>query len=455
MPDARPMRARYQTVVSSTMVLRDLLRGPRALLALSASYVVRHPRAGVRAADRKLPMPLALAVLPVRVAKSAAVAFSGALAAARIGLRVRRAPILRSRASLLAWGDELTTVCTLISDCHVVAEGHTPCELDVDPGQWPWKDAPTSADMTRALRHVLEDVVRRAPRTVVWCGDEVDTGHAAEWAQWRAVVDAVPGLTHRLVPGNHDICFNRPFDEDYALTRRALRERSYQEHAGRLADFPVVDTMVTDAGPVTVVLLDSCRNRSTHLLSNAIGHFGDEQLDELARLLGELRGPLLCVTHHHVWRDASFLQPDAWYNTAIDADKLVSILTSYRRRDVRNQVLVCHGHRHALTAGEVGDVDAPIAILGLPSTILGDKSTTGMLDGVLRYGIAGLRRDGTWAVALHEVGTLVQSCTRSRARPATPPSRSLVALAVLGSAPVAAPVIHSDDVPSTAKAVGG
>lgn len=369
-----------------------------------------------------------------------AMAVSGALEAALIGLRVRSAPVLRPRQSLLARSDELATVCTMISDCHVTASGNAPCELDVDPGQWPWKDAPTSADITRALRHVLEDVVRRAPRTVVWCGDEVDTGDAAEWEQWRTVVDAVPGLTHRLIPGNHDICFNRPFDADYTLRRRALRENAYQEHGGRLADFPVLDTMITDAGPVTVVMLDSCRNRSTHLLSNAIGYFGDEQLDELARLLRCVRGPLLCIAHHHIWRDAHFLQPEAWYNTAIDADKLVAILTSYRRRDPRNQVLVCHGHRHALTAGEVGDLDAPIAIVGLPSTILGDKSLTGMLDGILRYGIAGLRRDGSWAVALHEVGALVQSGTRSRARPATPPSRAVVALSMLASAPIAGPL---------------
>ncbi|MEO8548643.1 MAG: metallophosphoesterase [Kofleriaceae bacterium] len=375
-----------------------------------------------------------------------AVAVSGAVSAAQIAVRVRRAPTLRARPSLLTRSEDLTTVCTLISDCHVVAEAHTPCELEVDPGQWPWRDVPTSADMTRGLRHVLEDVVRRAPRTVVWCGDEVDTGDASEWKQWRAVVDAVPGLTHRLVPGNHDICFNRPFDEDYALTRRALRERAYQDHAGRLADFPVVDTMITDAGAVTVVLLDSCRNRSTHLLSNAVGHFGEEQLEELARLLAQVHGPLLCIAHHHVWRDESFLQPEAWYNTAVDADELVSILTSYRRTDPRNQVLVCHGHRHALTAGEVGDLDAPIAVVGLPSTTLGDKSTNGMLDGILRYGIAGLRRDGTWAVALHEVGALVQAGERSGARPATPPSRALIALSGLGSAPIAAPILHPDDV---------
>ena len=64
-------------------------------------------------------------------------------------------------------------------------------------------------------------------------------------------VDAVPDLAHRVVPGNHDICFNRPFDEDYDLARRALRERAFQRHAGSLAEFPLVDTIIGDAGPIT------------------------------------------------------------------------------------------------------------------------------------------------------------------------------------------------------------
>jgi hypothetical protein len=44
-----------------------------------------------------------------------------------------------------------------------------------------------------------------------------------------------------------------------------------------------------------------------------------------------------------------------------------------------------------------------------PSTTLGDKSLDGMLDGMLRYGVAGLRRDGTWAVGLRQVGRLVEA----------------------------------------------
>ncbi len=350
-------------------------------------------------------------------------------------MAVRHAPVLRSLPTLLADPGELTPVCTLISDTHVVAPGHMLCELEVDPGQWPWRRPPSSGDVAAGLRRVLEHVHDMAPRTVIWCGDEVDTGDPAEWRQWREVVDAVPRLSHRMIPGNHDICFNRPFDADYTLARRATRENAYQDHAGRLGDFPLVDTLITDMGPVTLVLLDSCRHRSTHILSNAVGKFGDDQLRELERILAGVAGPVLCVSHHHVWRDAQFLDPEAWYNTVVDADRLVAILGAYHRRAARNRVLVCHGHRHALTAGLVGDSDAPIAVVGLPSTTLGDKSLTGMLDGILRYGVAGLRRDGSWAVGLHEVGRLVEIGEPSHRRPATPPSAATRALSMIAGMP--------------------
>jgi len=383
--------------------LRDQLRGPASLLALSASYVVG------RTAERSAAAERGLRKLGASLERAAI----GAAAAIRIGRQVRHAPVLRSRPGLLARPDELVPVCTLISDTHVIAPGQAPCELEVDPGQWPWRDMPSCEAIAAGLERVLVHARQHGPHTVIWCGDEVDTGD----------------------PGNHDICFNRPFDADYTLARRAARENAYQAHAGRLADFPVVDTLITGAGPVTLVLLDSCRHRSTHILSNAVGRFDDDQLDELAHVLDAVAGPVLCISHHHVWRDAQFLQPDAWYNTVVDADRLAAILGDYRRRAAGNHVMVCHGHRHALTAGVIGDRDAEISVVGLPSTTLGDKSTTGMLDGVLRYAVAGLRRDGSWAVALRPVGALAGSGAPSRVRPATPPNAALRALAVIDDVP--------------------
>lgn len=407
------------------VAFQDHLRGPASLLALSASYVVG------RTADAPVAAERGLRKLGASLERAAA----GAAAAIRIGRQVRNAPVLRSRPGLLARRDDIVPVCTLVSDTHVIAPGRTPCEFDVDPGQWPWREMPTGDAIAAGLGRVLDHARRHAPHTVIWCGDEVDTGDPAEWRAWRSVVDRVPRLMHRMVPGNHDICFNRPFDADYTLARRAARENAYQAHGGRLAEFPVVDTLITEVGAVTVVLLDSCRHRSTHILSNAVGKFDDDQLDELERILDAAAGPLLCISHHHVWRDAQFLQPDAWYNTVVDADRLAAILGDYRRRAAANHVLVCHGHRHALSAGVIGERDAEIAVVGLPSTTLGDKSIDGMLDGVLRYAVAGLRGDGSWAVALHPVGTLMPAGEPQRARPATPPSAALRALAVIDDVP--------------------
>lgn len=372
---------------------------------MSAWYVAARPRAAVPAAR------IALAV----------------------GMRVRKAPILRTRPSLLARPEDIAEVCSLVSDTHVVANRKTLAELVLDPGQWPWTQLPTADEIAQGLERVLEHLARHAPRTVVWCGDEVDTGADAEWTRLRAIAAGVPHLVHHMVPGNHDINFNRPFIADHDLARRAARVGAFETHGAELARFPLVDTIVGDAGPATIVLLDSCRHPSTHLLSNAIGRFGDEQLARLAEILRQTRGPVVCIAHHHVWRDRRFSQPEAWFNTAVDADELARILGAYRRRSATNHVLVCHGHRHALTAGEIGDPDAPIAVVGLPSTTLGDKAATGRLDGILRYAVAGLARDGSgWRVAIREVGPLVtESRVPTSAAPSTPPSASVRAYALL------------------------
>lgn len=388
----------------------DRLRGPLSLATLTASFVAGRPRAALPAAR------MAIAV----------------------GLRVRRAPVLRSRPSLLVQPGELAEVCSLVSDTHVVAHGATPAELGHDPGQWPWRQPPSSAELARGLARVLAHIARHAPRTVLWCGDEVDTGAAPEWDRLRAIASSVPHLVHHMVPGNHDINFNQPFVADYDLTRRAARVGAFEAGNPALERFPIVDTIVGDAGPVTVILLDSCRYPSTHVLSNAIGRFGNEQLARLAHQLDAATGPVLCVAHHHVWRDARFTQPEAWFNTAVDADRLAALLVRYRARAPGNHVLVCHGHRHTLTAGEIGDPAQPIAVVGLPSTTLGDKATGGQLDGLLRYAIAGLARDGSgWRVAIREVGPLVVGIReRTRMTPATPPDASQRAYSLLGAAPL-------------------
>jgi hypothetical protein len=140
---------------------------------------------------------------------------------------------------------------------------------------------------------------------------------------------------------------------------------------------------------------------------------------------------VLVISHHHVWRDAKFLQPDEWYNTAVDADELARILLAYRARGPRNRVLVCHGHRHAMTTGTITDGRHAIEVAGLPSSTLGDKSRDGVLDGVVRYTIAGLRPDGGWGIAPIAVRRLVAPAVIRRPTPRHAPSPGLVALSAL------------------------
>lgn len=356
------------------------MAGFGALIRLSLSYAVRRPVAATLDALRT---------------------------AVQIARLVRTAPILEPHPGLLTRPEALTPICSLVSDTHLTCDGGPPTELEHDGEQWPFSSLPTTSDLTGAVGKLLANILAHGSRTVIWCGDQVDTGSAAEWAEWKRLVDAAPGLSHHVVPGNHDVCFNRPFEEDVSLSRRALRERAFQSHGARLADYPIVDTIIGDAGPVTVLLLDSCKHRSEHVLSNAIGLYGDIQLAEVEKALATRSGPVLVVSHHHVWRDARFLSPSEWFTTTVDAAGLTERLLAYRARSARNQVLVVHGHRHVLTAGRISDGRTSIDVVGMPSSTLGDKSQGGSLDGIARYAMAGLQADGTWGVALVPVARLI------------------------------------------------
>jgi hypothetical protein len=156
------------------MKLAERLRGPTSLLALAASYVMTRPRAAIPALR----------------------------AALAVGIRVRRAPVLAPNSTLLVRPDELAAVCSLVSDTHLVAPRRSPCELDHEPEQWPWGPLPTSSDLTAGVRRTLEHIARHAPRTVVWCGDEVDSGEPEEWREWKkAVVQLSPGERIELFEG--------------------------------------------------------------------------------------------------------------------------------------------------------------------------------------------------------------------------------------------------------------
>ena len=273
------------------------------------------------------------------------------------------------------------------------------------PAQWPFGAPPTSATIAARPRARAAPRPRATPRAPS-CGAATRSTPAIRPSGRHGARSstACRGLAHRLVPGNHDICFNRPFDEDYTLARRAERERAYQQHAGRLADFPMLDTIITDAGPAHVVLLDSCRHRSTHVLSNAIGRFGDAQLDELERMLARCAARCSCVAHHHVWRDAQFLSPrrgSTPRSTPIGSSR--SCRVSPARRAQPRARLSRPPPRADAPASSASDADR---VRRLAVDHARRQVGPGQLDGMLRYAVAGLRRDGSWGVTWQAVGAL-------------------------------------------------
>src|SRR5688572_23502126 len=122
------------------MTILDRLRGPTSLVKLTASYVARASLGQIA---------------------------TGAMHAVRIGIHVRRAPILRPRPSRLGHADELGPVCSLVSDAHLVAPPSVPAGLAIDPGQWPWSELPTGRGLAAGLRRVLAHIHAHGPRTVL------------------------------------------------------------------------------------------------------------------------------------------------------------------------------------------------------------------------------------------------------------------------------------------------
>jgi hypothetical protein len=129
------------------MDVPDAARGPLSLLTLGASFALRHPARIARGAFSALPFPIALAVLPAAAAWSTVVTARALVSAIRIGHRVRSAPILRPHRGLVVPLGQIAPLCSLVSDTHVTAGCRPPCELALDPGQWPFRDVPATGDL--------------------------------------------------------------------------------------------------------------------------------------------------------------------------------------------------------------------------------------------------------------------------------------------------------------------
>lgn len=337
--------------------------------------------------------------------------------------RVLLAPELVRSDFLRGTSQDSLVICHL-SDLHLVELGDCPEELRADARAWrerrwgPINGAEIVARTTAAFALAC----RLNPAAIVVTGDVTDSGTEKQWSVWTDVLRTSGLDTNRallVVPGNHDLTFNRPDSPDVTLEARSERRIRFDRATSKLfngqstydeSEFPKVRFIPiqnSNVKGVHVILLDSNNYPARHGISGALGRFGRDQLLQMRKRLGELNGPIIVATHHHLGkipgeglRPAESVQDSLML--ALDAEDLLDMLRSYARRDSTNRVLVLHGHRHRFSY--VRDRAGLVEIFGLPSTTLGMHRCIhgqSFLDGWGRVAAVYLTSDLNWALIIH------------------------------------------------------
>ena len=144
-------------------------------------------------------------------------------------------------------------------------------------------------------------------------GDITDSGASKEWETLSSIWQNVEfALRTIAVPGNHDFQLTLEHQGSSIVTR-PVTDAQRQERAKRLSfafaelGWPSSFPELHDYGWAQILTVDSVRYRNGWLLSNAIGFFGEDQLEQIRLKLEQAQyKPLLVVTHHHPGRHEEF-----------------------------------------------------------------------------------------------------------------------------------------------------
>lgn len=311
-----------------------------------------------------------------------------------------------------------------LTDLHVTES--TPYELLVNADAFDGPQPPDCDEIDVRLASVLRAASAQSPLAIAVTGDITDSGEEGEWRRVAEVWNRE--FPHRgspplwVVPGNHDISFNRGEKPDPSGFARMDREFFYHyaesvatgyELTGSIEQFPRVGRIEGQDTAINVVSLNSCNYNSHFILSNAIGKLGSDQLTLLGEQLKNLRGPLLVLLHHHLAIQPERLTLSHPVDSAlelaklpVDALELTHILLGYAKS---NDVLVLHGHQHENLRFYVEDKSGTrVHIFGLASSTMGcvqfnETSGRHALDGVMRIGLVGWNPDTGWQAEVKEV----------------------------------------------------
>ena len=285
-----------------------------------------------------------------------------------------------------------------VSDLHLCDGDTVPYELQESAALWRGC-VPDGVEISARANAVIAAAMAVTSGPLFLTGDVTDRGDAGGWNQFEVLRRRWTSLGAWVVPGNHDIAFNPHDQPDYFFRRRAQRrarfEAATQKNSGSEAQ--PLDSRI---GGAYVVKLSSVERQSDNLLSNAVGRFGTRQLRKVEAELLNVQGPILVLCHHHLGPIASrrFGFAELLMN-ALDAPRLIAVLSAYARRRSGNQVLVLHGHKHVRAWGRVAS--ANVFIAGLPSSTLGEQDEKGRFDGKPVFARIGFDIEGHWDVELH------------------------------------------------------
>jgi hypothetical protein len=189
---------------------------------------------------------------------------------------------------------ESPILCQL-TDLHLTLDEKKPEELQSGATGWPDTQEPHGAEIVARAAAALRYARSLSPVAILVSGDVTDSGDEKEWQQWVNCCRTTGPWTDDpqliVLPGNHDITFNRPEKPDPSLAllkkRRQLYEKSVMQISGSI-NFPDLHPFRHGESIGHILCLDSNNYPSRHGISGALGLLGRKQLDDVDLLLNKI-----------------------------------------------------------------------------------------------------------------------------------------------------------------------
>ena len=204
-------------------------------------------------------------------------------------------------------------------------------------GYLSWRLRRSAEHRGEVLAALLEDLGCTRPDHMAVTGDLTHLGLPHEFREARAFLRTLgPPANVTVIPGNHDVYVDTPWDRTFELWRDYMTPDEDQRHSpmtGNSSLFPFVRVR----GPLAVIAVSSARPTLPFL---AVGSIGLRQRERLETILAETgrRGLLRVVLIHHPPVSGIV----SWRKRLTDQTAFRSIVGRHGAE------LILHGHTHRI-----------------------------------------------------------------------------------------------------------